>query len=68
MTEGEYPMAATYESAADLAAALRRAEAAHGVHEKQLGHADLDWPDWYAEFMVHEQSGPGGAAGSGGGA
>jgi hypothetical protein len=50
-------MSATYASGADLAAALRRAETAHGVHEKELGHADPDWPDWYAQFMMDEQSG-----------
>ena len=50
-------MSATYPSTADLAAALRRAEAAHGLHEKELGHADPDWPDWYAQYMVDEQSG-----------
>jgi hypothetical protein len=50
-------MSATYASGADLAAALRRAEAAHGRHEKELGHADPDWPDWYAQYMVDEQSG-----------
>ena len=49
-------MPATYASVADLAAALRRAEAAHGLHEKELGHADPDWPDWYAQYMVDEQS------------
>jgi hypothetical protein len=48
-------MAATYDSAADLAAALRRAAAAHGLHEKEIGHADENWPDWYAQFMVDEQ-------------
>ena len=41
----------------DLAKALRRAEAAHGVHEKKLGKRDENWPDWYAEYMVREQSG-----------
>ena len=41
----------------DLAAALRRAEAAHGEHEKRLGHRDDDWPDWYAAYMIAEQSG-----------
>jgi hypothetical protein len=38
-------MQATYESAADLAAALRRAAAAQGRHEEEIGHADPDWPD-----------------------
>lgn len=49
-------MPVSYDSAADLAAALRRAEAAHGQHEKQLGHADPDWPAWYAQFMLAEQA------------
>jgi catechol 2,3-dioxygenase-like lactoylglutathione lyase family enzyme len=47
----------TYSNASDLAAALRRAAAAHGEHEKRLGAADANWPDWYAEYMVKEQSG-----------
>jgi len=41
----------------DLASALRRAEAAHGQHEKRTGQRDENWPDWYAEYMVHEQNG-----------
>ena len=47
----------TYASANNLASALRRAEAAHGQHEKRLGHRDENWPEWYAEYMVREQSG-----------
>jgi catechol 2,3-dioxygenase-like lactoylglutathione lyase family enzyme len=47
----------TFTSSTELAAALRRAEAAHGVHEKQLGHRDENWPEWYAEYMVREQAG-----------
>lgn len=50
-------MQATYGSVADLAAALRRAEAAHGRHEAQLGHPDPDWPGWYAQYMFDEQTG-----------
>ena len=46
-----------FSSAGDLAAALRRAASAHGEHEKHIGRADADWPDWYAEYMVREQSG-----------
>ncbi|AWM28380.1 VOC family protein [Sinorhizobium fredii] len=49
--------ATTFASAADLASAFRRAEAAHGEYEKQLGHRDDDWPTWYAEYMVREQTG-----------
>jgi hypothetical protein len=49
-------MATTYDSAATLAAALRRAAAAHGRHEAEIGHADENWPDWYAQFMVDEQT------------
>jgi hypothetical protein len=56
-----------FASAADLASALRRAEAAHGEHEKRTGHrlkAELadrvrgeDWPAWYASYMAAEQAG-----------
>ena len=41
----------------DLASALRRAAAAHGEHEERTGEADENWPDWYAEYMVAEQTG-----------
>ena len=47
----------TFASANDLASALRRAAAAHGEHEKRIGSADANWPDWYAEYMVAEQGG-----------
>ncbi|WP_436249729.1 VOC family protein [Mesorhizobium amorphae] len=48
----------TFTSSADLAAALRRAAAAHGEHEKRTGgQRDENWPDWYAEYMVAEQAG-----------
>ena len=48
---------------------MRRAPAAHGGHEQQLGQADAewpewpewpdwpDWPDWYAAYLVAQQSG-----------
>jgi catechol 2,3-dioxygenase-like lactoylglutathione lyase family enzyme len=51
------PATTTYASAKDLASALRRAEAAHGEHEKRIGAADPNWPDWYAEYMVAENTG-----------
>jgi len=47
----------SFASAGDLADALRRAEAAHGEHEKRIGQADANWPDWYAEYMVRERAG-----------
>jgi len=47
----------TYASAGDLSQALRRAAAAHGQHEARTGQRDENWPDWYAEYMVREQSG-----------
>jgi hypothetical protein len=47
-----------FTSARELAGALRRAAAAHGVHEKRTGTADpAGWPDWYAGYMVAEQAG-----------
>jgi catechol 2,3-dioxygenase-like lactoylglutathione lyase family enzyme len=47
----------TFGSASDLASALRRVAAAHGEHEKRIGKADANWPDWYAAYMVAEQAG-----------
>ena len=48
----------TFTSPVELAAALRRAEAAHGEHEKRTGgQRDANWPDWYAAYMVAEQAG-----------
>jgi catechol 2,3-dioxygenase-like lactoylglutathione lyase family enzyme len=46
-----------YANAPDLANAMRRASVAHGEHEKRIGAADPNWPDWYASYMVAEQSG-----------
>ena len=51
------PATTTFASANDLASALRRAEAAHGQHEKRTGQRDEKWPDWYAAYMVAEQAG-----------
>ena len=47
----------SFASANDLANAFRRAEAAHGEHEKRTGQHDANWPEWYAAYMVAEQSG-----------
>jgi catechol 2,3-dioxygenase-like lactoylglutathione lyase family enzyme len=50
--------ATTFASSADLPAALRRAAKAHGEHEKRSrGQHDANWPDWYADYLVNEQSG-----------
>jgi len=50
--------ATTFASANDLASAMRRAAAAHGKHEERTGgQRDENWPDWYAAYMVAEQSG-----------
>jgi predicted enzyme related to lactoylglutathione lyase len=51
------PAVTSFTSASDLADAMRRASAAHGEHEKRIGHADANWPDWYARYMVAEQAG-----------
>jgi catechol 2,3-dioxygenase-like lactoylglutathione lyase family enzyme len=47
----------TFASGAALAAALRRAAAAHGEHEKRTGGHDENWADWYADYVVREQAG-----------
>jgi hypothetical protein len=51
------PAATSFGSASDLASAMRRASVAHGEHEKRIGQADANWPDWYARYMVAEQAG-----------
>jgi catechol 2,3-dioxygenase-like lactoylglutathione lyase family enzyme len=48
------PATTTFTSANDLASAMRRAAAAH---DKRVGAADLNWPDWYAKYMAAEQAG-----------
>jgi catechol 2,3-dioxygenase-like lactoylglutathione lyase family enzyme len=59
------PAATAFGTAADLASALRRAEAAHREHEKhqehprvfhRAGHVE-DWPAWYAAYLAAEQAG-----------
>src|SRR3712207_2135400 len=51
------PNVTSFASASDLASAMRRASAAHGEHEKRIGGAHANWPDWYAEYMMAEQAG-----------
>jgi catechol 2,3-dioxygenase-like lactoylglutathione lyase family enzyme len=52
------PATTTFASVSDLASAFRRAEQAHGVYETRLGKGrDENWADWYATYMVAEQSG-----------
>jgi catechol 2,3-dioxygenase-like lactoylglutathione lyase family enzyme len=53
---GRVAPGSAYDSAADLAEALRRAAAAHGKHEEETGQADPNWPDWYAQYMVDERN------------
>jgi catechol 2,3-dioxygenase-like lactoylglutathione lyase family enzyme len=48
---------ARFDSPAELAQALDRAKDAHTEHEQRTGEADADWPAWYAEYMVKEQTG-----------
>ena len=49
---------AAFTSSSELAAALRRAAVAHGEHEKRNGcQRDENRPDWYAEYMLAEQTG-----------
>lgn len=42
-----------------LQEALKSPAAAHGVHEKELGRPDPDWPQWYAEHMTRTLGGAG---------
>jgi hypothetical protein len=50
-------MEAQFDSAGDLEDALKRAAAAHGRHEERTGHADEEWPAWYAQYMWQERTG-----------
>jgi len=49
--------AATYETVGALEEALTRAATAHGKHEERTGEADAEWPRWYAQYMLNEQTG-----------
>jgi predicted enzyme related to lactoylglutathione lyase len=51
---GRVETIASFNSATELAGALRRAAAAHGEHESRTGQTDPNWPDWYARYMVAE--------------
>jgi catechol 2,3-dioxygenase-like lactoylglutathione lyase family enzyme len=51
------PATTTFASADDLASAMRRAEAAHGEHDKRTGASDPNWSGWYAKYMVAEHAG-----------
>jgi hypothetical protein len=48
--------APAFASVSELSSALRRAEAAHGKYEAQTGKRDVNWPDWYAQYMTKEQA------------
>lgn len=52
MGTGESLMTAVYESAIKLAAALKRAAAAHHRYEQSTGKPDADWPTWFAEYIL----------------
>jgi muconolactone delta-isomerase len=52
---GSRSLPVSYGSPDDLARALRRAAAAHGRHEAEIGRADPDWPDWYAAYRIQER-------------
>jgi hypothetical protein len=51
------PAATSFTSTSDLVAALTRAATAHGEHAPRIGHADPDWQDWYAAYIVADQAG-----------
>ena len=51
------PTSTNFVSVSDLAAALRRATAAHGQLEGPIEEVDQDWSYWCAKYMVAEQSG-----------
>jgi hypothetical protein len=44
--------AASTEQVTKLADQLKAAEAAHAQHEKEIGHADANWPEFYASWIL----------------
>jgi catechol 2,3-dioxygenase-like lactoylglutathione lyase family enzyme len=46
-----------FASSSELARALRRAAAAHEEHEHSAGKKDINWADWYADYISSEQAG-----------
>lgn len=44
-----HPNSTAFQSAGDLAAAMRRATSSHGEHEQRIGPPNSEWPDWDAE-------------------
>ena len=48
-------MQLVFDSVGELEQALRRAAAAHGKHEEEIGEEDADWPTWYAQYMEQER-------------
>jgi hypothetical protein len=48
-------MSLTFDSVDELEQALRRAAAAHGKHEEEIGEGDAEWPVWYAQYMAQER-------------
>ena len=49
-------MSLTFDSVDDLEQALRRAAAAHGIHEEETGEEEAEWPVWYAQYMERERN------------
>jgi catechol 2,3-dioxygenase-like lactoylglutathione lyase family enzyme len=50
------PTITSFNSAGDLVGVSRRALTARGEHEKRIGKSDPDWPNWYADYVVDEQT------------
>jgi hypothetical protein len=49
-------MKLVFDDVNELEQALRRAAAAHGVHEEETGEEDAEWPVWYAQYMAKERA------------
>ena len=51
-------MPLTFPTTDQLAQAIQRAGAAHGVYEEALGQGrDEEWPTWYAQHIADESDG-----------
>ncbi|MGF6431212.1 VOC family protein [Bradyrhizobium elkanii] len=47
----------TFASSNELADALRRAAAAHGERDSRAGYSDVNWANWYVDYIIREQTG-----------
>jgi hypothetical protein len=51
-------MTISFTSVAELTSYLKNAEMEHHEYERQLGHRDEAWADWYARWIFSQKLDP----------